>query len=52
MIDKVEALNHFLDETNQEMSEVINENPTKVQMLAYIKSWQNTINTIKQVINE
>ena len=47
---KFETINFFMDEVITEMKQITNSN-TKKDLLAYISAWENTLQTIKFMIN-
>ena len=48
--DKLETINFFLEEVIYEMKKV-KSSTTKKDMVAYISAWENTLQTIKFMIN-
>ena len=47
---KLESINFFMEEVLIEMKQVKNSS-TKKDLLAYISAWENTLQTIKFMIN-
>jgi len=48
--DKLETVNFFIEEVIHEMKQ-IKASVNKKDMMAYIAAWQNTLQTIKFMIN-
>ena len=48
--DKLETVNFFIEEVVHEMKQV-KASVNKKDMIAYIAAWQNTLQTIKFMIN-
>ena len=48
--DKLETVNFFIEEVIHEMKQV-KASVNKKDMIAYIAAWQNTLQTIKFMIN-
>jgi hypothetical protein len=48
--EKLEAIEFYVDDIKEEITNVINENPTKQVMIAYMNSWRDQLNTIKGII--
>ena len=47
---KLETVNFFMEEVLSEMKQVKNSS-TKKDLLAYVSAWENTLQTIKFMIN-
>ena len=47
--DKSEATIFFLDEVIHELKQSIKKPPTKINLIAYMSSWLNTLQTIKSI---
>ena len=49
-VEKLSAIQFFVDDIRDEMVNVIKDQPTKMVMIAYMRSWIDQLNTIKGII--